>query len=135
MWDVSKVCITRSLPQKSKPIKTVCGLNVHKDSVFVCILNESRVLFQEKFGVLTSEPENMIDMLHSYAVSEVCMESISIYWIPVWRVLEPYFPLKLVNPYFIKQLPKSDVKDAEWIVTCLKSSYKGAMYPKRGYCS
>ena len=103
------------------PMKTVCGLDVRKDGVFVYILNESGVLFQEKFGVQTSDLENMVAVLHSYAVSEVCMESISIYWIPVWRVLEPYFPLKLVNPYFIKQLPgkKSDVKDAEWIATCL----------------
>jgi transposase len=45
------------------------------------------------------------------------MESTAVYWIPVWRVLEPHFHLKLVNPYFIKQLPgrKSDVKDAQWI--------------------
>ncbi len=40
---------------------------------------------------------------------------------PVWRVLENSVNLYLVNPYFIKQLPrkKSDVKDAEWIATCL----------------
>lgn len=51
------------------------------------------------------------------------MESTSIYWIPIWRVLEPSVHLHLVNPYFIKQLPgkKSDVKDAEWIATCMKN--------------
>lgn len=114
-------------------MKTVCGLDVHKDSVFVCILNENGVLFQEKFGVLTSELENMVSVLHSYSVSEVCLESTSIYWIPVWRVLEPYFPLKLVNPYFIKQLPgkKSDVKDAEWIAICLlKELIRGSYVPE-----
>lgn len=43
-----KYCPTRSIPQKKvKPMKTVCGLDVHKDSVFVCILNENGVLFQE----------------------------------------------------------------------------------------
>ena len=60
--------------------------------------------------------------LQEHDVSEVCMGSTSIYWMPVWRVLEPYVAeMKLVNPYFIKQLPgkKSDVKDAEWIATCL----------------
>lgn len=32
--------------------------------------------------------------------------------------------LHLVNPYFIKQLPgrKSDVRDAEWIATCLMNN-------------
>ena len=61
------------------------------------------------------------------------MESTSIYWIPVWRILEAYFPLKLVNPYFIKQLPgkKSDVKDAEWIATCLlKELIRGSYVPE-----
>jgi len=47
-------------------------------------------------------------------------------------VLEPYFRLKLVNPYFIKQLPgrKSDVKDAQWIAGCtLKELVRGSFVP------
>ena len=35
----------------------MCGLDVHKDSVFVCILNEKGVVFQEKFGTLPPSPE------------------------------------------------------------------------------
>ena len=114
-------------------MRTVCGLDVHKVSVFVCIINENGVLFQEKFGVLTPDLERMVDVLHKHEVTEVCMESTSIYWMPVWRVLEPYFSLKLVNPYFIKQLPgkKSDVKDAEWIATCLlKDLIRGSYVPE-----
>ena len=51
------------------------------------------------------------------------MESTSIYWIPIWRVLEGSVKLHLVNPYFIKQLPgkKSDVNDLkdklEWLLS------------------
>ena len=114
-------------------MRTVCGLDVHKDSVFVCIINENGVLFQEKFGVLTPDLERMVDVLHEYEATEVCMESTSIYWMPVLRVLEPYFSLKLVNPYFIKQLPgkKSDIKDAEWIATCLlKDLIRGSYVPE-----
>ena len=114
-------------------MRTVCGLDVHKDSVFVCIINENGVLFQEKFGVLTPDLERMVDVLHEHEATEVCMESTSIYWMPVWRVLEPYFSLKLVNPYFIKQLPgkKSDIKDAEWIATCLlKDLIRGSYVPE-----
>ena len=111
----------------------VCGLDVHKDSVFACILNENGVVFQEKFGVLTPELEQLAAKLQEHDVSQVCMESTSIYWMPVWRVLEPYvIDLKLVNPYFIKQLPgkKSDVKDAEWIATCLlKDLIRGSYVP------
>ena len=114
-------------------MRQVCGLDVHKDSVFACILNENGVIFQEKFGVLTPELEQLAAALQEHDVSEVCMESTSIYWMPVWRVLEPYVAeLKLVNPYFIKQLPgkKSDVKDAEWIATCLlKDLIRGSYVP------
>ena len=114
-------------------MRQVCGLDVHKDSVFVCILNENGVVFQDKFGVLTPELEQMAAKLQELDVSEVCMESTSVYWMPVWRVLEPYVAeMKLVNPYFIKQLPgkKSDVKDAEWIATCLlKDLIRGSYVP------
>ena len=114
-------------------MRTVCGLDVHKDSIFVCILNENGILFQDKIGVLTPDLERLVVVLHEHGATEVCMESTSIYWMPVWRILEPYFSLKLVNPYFIKQLPgkKSDVKDAEWIATCLlKDLIRGSYVPE-----
>lgn len=113
-------------------MRQVCGLDVHKDSVFVCIINENGAVFQGKYGVLTPELEQMLSVMLQYNVEEVCMESTSIYWMPVWRVLENYVSIKLVNPYFIKQLPgkKSDVKDAEWIATCLlKDLIKGSYVP------
>ncbi|MDI9551208.1 MAG: IS110 family transposase [Bacteroidota bacterium] len=113
-------------------MRTVCGLDVHKDSVFVCILNENGIVFSAKYGVLTPQLEQLLSVLRQYDVGEVCMESTSVYWMPIWRVLEPYVDLKLVNPYFIKQLPgkKSDVKDAEWIATCLlKDLVKGSYVP------
>lgn len=101
--------------------RTVCGLDVHKDSVFCCILCADGRKIQHKFGVLTEELISLRDLMESEGVEECAMESTSIYWIPIWRVLETIVKLHLVNPYFIKQLPgkKSDVKDAEWIATCL----------------
>ena len=38
-------------------MRIVCGLDVHKDSVFVCILNEKGEKFEAKYGVLTPELE------------------------------------------------------------------------------
>lgn len=105
-------------------MKTVCGLDVHKDSVFCCILCADGRKIQHKFGVLTEELIALRDLMDSEGVEECCMESTSIYWIPIWRVLENAVNLHLVNPFFIKQLPgkKSDVKDAEWIATCMKNN-------------
>jgi transposase len=113
-------------------MKKVCGLDVHKDSIFMCILDENGQVILEEFSTLTPDIERMRDLLKEQKVSELAMESTGIYWIPVWRILEGYFDLKLVNPYFIKQLPgrKSDIKDAQWIATVLqKQLIRGSYIP------
>ena len=113
-------------------MKAACGLDVHKDSIYLCILHSDGELFEQVFGVLTFQLEEMCKLLQKHHVSEVTMESTSIYWIPIWRVLSPHFTLRLVNPYFIKQLPghKSDVKDAQWIAECtMKNLAKGSFVP------
>ena len=117
----------------NRPNRTVAGLDVHKDSVFLCIMDDSGKIFESKYGVLTPDLNKMASDMQRYGVSEVAMESTSIYWIPIWRVLEGMFDQKLVNPYFIKQLPgrKTDVKDAEWIATCVyKELIRGSYVPE-----
>jgi transposase len=37
-------------------MRIVCGLDVHKDSVFVCILSENGDKFEAKYGVLKKKP-------------------------------------------------------------------------------
>ncbi len=74
-------------------MKAVCGLDVHKDSIFLCILHSDGELFEQVFGVLTFQLEEMRKLLQKHHVFEVCMESTSIYWIPIWRVLSPHFTL------------------------------------------
>ena len=113
-------------------MRIVCGLDVHKDSIYLCILSSTGEIIETVFGVLTLDLYEMRDLLLKYHVQEVGMESTSVYWIPVWCVLEPHFRLKLINPYFIKQLPghKSDVKDAQWIAECmLKELVRGSFVP------
>ena len=113
-------------------MRIVCGLDVHKDSIFLCIMSSTGEIFEKKYGVLTNQLEEMRDLMLTYHVQEVGMESTSVYWIPVWRILEPHFNLKLINPYFIKQLPghKSDVKDAQWIAECMmKELVRGSFVP------
>ncbi len=113
-------------------MRIVCGLDVHKDSIFLCIMSSTGEIFEKKYGVLTNQLEEMRDLMLTYHVQEVGMESTSVYWVPVWRILEPHFKLKLINPYFIKQLPghKSDVKDAKWIAECMmKELVRGSFVP------
>lgn len=119
-------------PLKVRLMRAVCGLDVHKDSVYLCILSEEGELIEKVFGVLTFQLQQMRDLLLAHNVDEVSMESTSVYWIPIWRILAPHFHLRLVNPYFIKQLPghKSDVADAQWIAECtMKKLVSGSFVP------
>jgi Transposase and inactivated derivatives len=114
-------------------MRTVCGLDVHKDSVFMCILGESGEKIEEKYSTLTPDLDRMRDLMVTHHVGEVAMESTSIYWVPIWRILESDFSLKLVNPLFIKQLPgrKTDIKDAHWIALVLqKELIRGSYVPE-----
>lgn len=114
--------------------RIVAGLDVHKDSICLCIMRQDEaILLQKTYGTLTPELQTMCDEMVAYGVEEAAMESTATYWMPVWVVLNKAMQLKLVNPYFIKQLPgrKSDVKDAQWIAECLlKNLIKGRFVPE-----
>lgn len=64
-----------------------------------------RIIFEKTYGVLTTELRQMRDDMLQQGVSEAAMESTAVYWVPVWSELCESMELKLVNPYFIKQLP------------------------------
>jgi transposase len=113
-------------------MKAVCGLDVHKSMILMCILktNGSKVI--QEFSTLTVDVESMRDLMLKQGVEEVGMESTGVYWIPIWRILQGHFDLKLINPYFIKQVPgrKTDVKDSEWIATVIqKELVRGSYVP------
>ena len=78
-------------------MKTVAGLDVHKDSVYLCILRENGEKIERVYGVLTPQLDSMRDFMAENKVSEVAMESTSVYWIPIWRVLVDSFELKKLS--------------------------------------
>ena len=113
--------------------RTVAGLDVHKDSIYLCVMSHNEaIIFQKTYGTLTPDLRQMCADMISHGVTEAAMESTATYWVPVWNALCGHMSLKLVNPYFIKQLPgrKSDVKDAQWIAECLlKNLIRGSFVP------
>ena len=114
-------------------MEKACGLDVHKDSVFACILDEKgEKILEKRYGTWTPELDQLREALLEHGVGRVAMESTSIYWMPIWRVLDTDFELTLVNPYLTKQLPgrKTDVKDAHWLAQCLqKEMLRGSYVP------
>lgn len=96
------------------------GLDVHKDTVVVCLRVEEggRVARTVKtFGTMTIDLLGLQQWLVDEQVTHVAMEATGVYWKPVWHLLEPVCTLILANPARIKNVPgrKTDVKDAEWI--------------------
>ncbi len=113
----------------------VSGLDVHKDSVFCGIYDGKKQKEVKEFPTFTCDIIEMGEMLKKEGVKKIAMESTSIYWIPIWNILEDMgFELMLVNPYLIKQMPgrKSDVKDAQWIASLLyKGLLRGSLIPNK----
>ncbi len=111
----------------------VCGLDIHKDSIFCAIYNGKGNADVLEFATTAPEIKRMGKHLKAEGVARIAMESTGIYWIPVWNILESMsFELHLVNPYLIKQMPgrKSDVKDAQWIAMLLhKGLIRSSMVP------
>lgn len=49
-------------------MRTVSGLDVHKDSIFMCILDEQGKKREEKFGVTTREIKRLSSVMHTHYV-------------------------------------------------------------------
>lgn len=101
-----------------------CGLDVHKESVVACLrLQEGRRAKTEvrQFGTTTAELLRLHEWLAHAACTHVGMESTSVYWRPVFNLLESSFDVVLANAHHIKGVPgrKTDIKDCEWIANLL----------------
>ena len=64
-------------------MRAVCGLDVHKDSVYLCILCDTGEIFENVYGVLTHQLKDMCRTMKAHGVTEVTMESTAVYWIPI----------------------------------------------------
>lgn len=115
-------------------MKRVCGLDVHKDTIFACVKKGRYQSEVKQFSTFTCGLAELVHWLKGEQVTKIAMESTGVYWMPVWRALEEDFDLLLINPYFIKQMPgrKTDVQDAQWIATLLdKDLLKGSIVPDK----
>ncbi len=70
------------------------------------------------FRSFSGDLYRMADWLSSVGITTVAMESTSVYWIPVFEILEARgFNVLLVNARDVKNVPgrKTDVNDAQWL--------------------
>jgi len=70
------------------------------------------------FGTFTTDLRRLVDWLKECDVETVVMESTSVYWIPIFELLDARgFNVFLVNARDAKHVPgrKTDVSDAQWL--------------------
>jgi transposase len=102
-------------------VERVGALDVHKAQVTACVRvpgeREARVPHLAEFKTTVRGLLALRDWLNAHGVTQVAMEATSVYWKPVWHVLEDDFELMLVNARHVKQVPgrKTDVSDAAWL--------------------
>jgi transposase len=103
-----------------------CGLDVHKRTVVACVLlTQADGSVQREvrtFSTMTAELLVLADWLEAPEVRVVALESTSVYWRPVFHLLEEGRPSILVHARHMKAVPgrKTDVKESEWIADLLR---------------
>jgi transposase len=103
-----------------------CGMDIHKDTVVVCVLppvEGDGQTVRKTYGTFRNDLIRMRVWLKQLKVTEIAMESTGVYWRPIWNVLdEEGFHLLLVNPAQVKALAgrKSDGRDARRIAEYLQ---------------
>jgi transposase len=91
------------------------GIDVHSDLHVVCVGPD----LVREFAAYTADLQAIVAHLRAHGITTVALESTSIYWIPLFELLEAEgFAVYLVEPGQLKHCgarPKTDVLDAQWI--------------------
>ena len=70
------------------------------------------------FHTFTDDPHRLADWFAGCGIKTIVMESTSVYWIPIYEILEQRgFEVMVVNARDAKHVPgqKTDVSDAQWL--------------------
>ena len=94
------------------------GIDVGANELFVAVPADRDADPVRSFETFTQDLNALADWLQRCGVRSVAMESTSVYWIPVYQILESRgFEVYLVNAHHVKNVPgrKTDVSDCQWI--------------------
>jgi transposase len=91
------------------------AIDVHSDNHVVCVGPQQ----VQTFGAYTADLHALADHLSRHGVTTVVLESTSVYWIPLFEVLEARgFEVLLIEPTQARHCgarPKTDVLDCQWL--------------------
>ena len=97
-----------------------CGLDVHKDIIEACVIDEEGEKHHRTFDTMRKSLYALRDWILSLKCLHVLMESTSVYWIPIYEILEEVTGMNVGvgNAQKMKQVPgrpKTDKADSDWI--------------------
>jgi transposase len=108
----------KSSGQLSTLNEHAAGLDVGSTFHVVAVQGDQDEEPVRTFRSFSGDLHKMADWLKSVGIKTVAMESTSVYWIPVFEILEARgFDVLLVNARDVKNVPgrKTDVNDAQWL--------------------
>ena len=94
------------------------GIDVGASELFVAVPADRDSEPVRSYPTFTRDLHELADWLQSCGIRSMAMESTSVYWIPVYQILEARgIEVFLVNAHYLKNVPgrKSDVTDCQWI--------------------
>ena len=114
------------------------GVDIGATEIFVAVPADRDAESVRSFATFTEDLHALADWLKQCRVDTVAMESTSVYWIPLFQILEARgIEVHLVNAQHVHHVPgrKSDVLDCQWLqylhsVGLLKASFR----PEQAVC-
>lgn len=94
------------------------GLDIGASEIWACVPEACDDVPVRRFDTFTPDLHALADWLVACGITTVAMESTSIYWIPIYEILESRgIAVCLVNAHTTKNVSgrKSDVLDCQWI--------------------
>lgn len=113
--------------QKPRPVNfdvlqqiqpNAAGIDVGAEEIYVCVPAGRDEEHVRSYATFTVDLQRLADWLVQCGVQTVAMESTSIYWIPLYDILEGRgIEVCLVNAHHLKNVSgrKTDVSDCEWL--------------------
>jgi transposase len=110
----------KSTAQAALPVmrKDAAGIDVGATEVYVAVPGDRDPDPVRCFPTFTQDLYALADWLEQCRIQTVAMESTSVYWIPLFQILEARgLEVCLVNARHVKNVPgrKTDVSDCQWL--------------------
>jgi hypothetical protein len=136
------LCHRPTMPKQIRPKKTrkarkkisrtlpvihpdAAGADISATEIWVAVPADRDEESVRSFGPFTEDLLALAEWLSRCGITSVAMESTSVYWIPLFLLLEEQgFEVCLVNAHHVKNVPgrKTDVLDCQWLQSCTPSA-------------